>query len=65
MTRRARLFAALGVAALVLTTAVASAAPVAAQSAAPTFALAQQSAWIAPGAGFVMGFDATDVPPGA
>jgi hypothetical protein len=41
------------------------AAPAAAQSAAPTFTLARQSAWIAPGGGFIMGFDATNVPPGA
>jgi hypothetical protein len=65
VSRRSRLFAWLSVVALVLTTAVASAAPVAAQSATPTFTLAQQSPWIAPGAGFVMGFDATNVPPGA
>jgi hypothetical protein len=57
---------ALCVAALVLaTTGAIAAAPVAAQSASPTFTLARQSAWIAPGGGFVMGFDAADVPPGA
>lgn len=65
MTCRTRLSAVLCLAALALTTAVASAVPVAAQAAAPTFTLAQQSAWIAPGGGFVMGFDATDVPAGA
>ncbi len=67
MTPRTRRFAAL-VAALVTTITVFVAigvAPAAAQSAAPTFALARQSAWIAPGGGFVMGFDATNVPPGA
>jgi hypothetical protein len=37
----------------------------AAQAATPTFRLAQQSPWVAPGAGFLMRFDATNVPPGA
>jgi hypothetical protein len=72
VTRRFRLFAALCAAAFVVTSATVVSvdvaihtAPAAAQSAAPTFSLAQQSAWIAPGAGFVMVLDATNVPPGA
>lgn len=72
MTRRSRLFAALcaGLCAAAFVVASAAVAPVdvapaAAQTTAPTLSLAQQSAWIAPGAGFVMILDATDVPPGA
>jgi hypothetical protein len=50
----------------VATVAIAAApAPVAAQSATPTFVLGGQSPWVAPGAGFLMRFDATNVPPGA
>jgi hypothetical protein len=67
VTRRARRFAAL-VAALAVTSAVvvsAGPARVEAQTPAPTFVLARQDAWIAPGAGFVMGFEAADVPAGA
>jgi Family of unknown function (DUF6049) len=69
VTARARFFAALFLAALVVPTAAAytavGAPPVAAQSTSPTFALAQQSPWIAPGADFSMRFDATGVPAGA
>ena len=69
MTARFRHSAALLLAALVVPSAVAvtsvGAGPAAAQSAAPTFALAQQSPWIAPGADFFMRFDATEVPAGA
>jgi hypothetical protein len=52
------------VAALTVSIAVAVAGPATAQ-AAPSFTLAGQSPWIAPGAGFVMRFAATGVPPGA
>jgi hypothetical protein len=38
---------------------------VSAQAAAPSFLLAQQSPWVAPGAGFLMRFDTTNVPAGA
>ena len=69
MTARFRHCAALLLAALVVSSAVAvtsvGAGPAGAQSAAPTFALAQQSPWIAPGADFSMRFDATGVPAGA
>ena len=69
MTARFRHCVALLLAALVVLSAVAvtsvGAGPAAAQSAAPTFALAQQSPWIAPGADFSMRFDATGVPVGA
>lgn len=65
MTARARAFAALLLAALVLSSAAVIAAPAGAQSAAPAFTLARQSPWVAPGKGFVMGFDATNVPAGA
>jgi hypothetical protein len=65
VTLRARVSAAVCLAALVVSSAVVSAAPVAAQSAAPTFVLARQSPWVAPGGGFVMNLDATNVPAGA
>ena len=69
MTARVRRCAALLLAALVVPSAVAlsaaGAGPAAAQSTAPTFTLAQQSPWIAPGADFSMRFAATGVPAGA
>ena len=69
MTARARLSAALLAAALAVSGAVAvtsvGAAPASAQSATPRFVLALQSPWVAPGAGFLMRFDAADVPAGA
>jgi hypothetical protein len=69
VTARARISAALLVAAVAVSSAVATAvvgaAPVSAQSAAPTFQLAQQSPWVAPGGGFLMRFDAVGVPAGA
>ena len=69
MTARVRRTAALlltglAVVGAMVPTAVAAGAA-AEQSAAPTFQLAGQSAWIAPGADFMMRFDATAVPPGA
>jgi hypothetical protein len=65
VTARARGFAAVLLAAVVGASAAVVAPPAAAQSAPPTFTLAAQSPWIAPGAGFAMRFDATNVPPGA
>jgi hypothetical protein len=65
VTTRARCFAAVLLAALVVTSAAVGAGPGAAQSAAPSFTLAGQSPWVAPDAGFVMRFAAADVPPGS
>jgi hypothetical protein len=65
VTRRARWFAAVVLAALATAGAAIVAVPASAQTGAPSFILAGQSPWIAPGAGFVMRFSATDVPPGA
>jgi hypothetical protein len=69
VTVRARLSAAVAAAALVVSSAVVATAvgtaPATAQAAAPTFVLAAQSPWVAPGAGFTMSFDAANVPPGA
>jgi len=42
-----------------------TATPAGAQTASPSFALAAQSAWIAPGAGFVMRLSSANVPAGA
>jgi hypothetical protein len=39
--------------------------PARAQTATPSFVLAGQSAWVAPGAGFIMRFQSANVPPGA
>jgi hypothetical protein len=69
VTARARIATAVVVAAVALSSAVAftsvGAPPVSAQSATPTFQLAQQSPWVAPGGGFLMRFAATDVPASA
>jgi hypothetical protein len=62
---RTRCFAAVLLAALVVTGAAVGGGPAAAQGASPSFALAGQSPWIAPNAGFVMRFAATNVPPGS
>jgi len=69
VTARARCSTALLAAAIAMAGAVAltsvRAAPVSAQTATPRFRLAQQSPWVAPGTGFLMRFDAADVPAGA
>jgi hypothetical protein len=69
VTARARIATAVVVAAVALSSAVAStsvgAPPASAQSATPTFQLALQSPWVAPGGGFLMRFAATDVPANA
>jgi Family of unknown function (DUF6049) len=65
VTAGTRSFAALLLAALVVTSAAIVAVPATAQSAAPTFTLAAQSPWVAPGSGFVMRFATADVPAGA
>jgi hypothetical protein len=63
--RRARVVATLS--AVVLALAGVALSPVAAraQTAAPSFVLAGQSSWVAPGGGFLLRFSANDVPAGA
>jgi hypothetical protein len=66
VSHRTHALAALAAATLVLTaTLVASAAPASAQTAAPSFVLAGQSAWVAPGNGILMRFSAANVPAGS